>query len=97
MKQYVYQFSLRKPNDEKKQFIIENDMIFTDDELTETKAKEISEKYKCDVLIQPIGYLITSKEKKEPLHVEYYNKQDIENYLNEWRKPEKVEEVHETN
>ena len=52
---YIYQLAIRRKDDEKRQFIIENDMITTETLLDETLVQDIAEKHKCDVKVTFLG------------------------------------------
>ena len=88
MKTYVYQFALRRADDEKKQFIIETDLLLREKKFTEEEIKQISEKYKCDVKATCIGTLTPPKEEQE-INVEYHSKEMISTIINEWKDKER--------
>lgn len=87
---YIYQLALRRKDDDKRQFIIENDMITTETLLDESFVKEISEKYKCDVKVTLLGELI-STEVEVILESEYHTKEMIEAAINEWQEKQREE------
>lgn len=88
MKQHVYQFALRRADNEKKQFIIETDTVYTDDKFTEQQAQEISKKYQCDLKITYLGVLTPTK-KEEIIDIEYHSKDMIEAHIIAWKEKER--------
>ena len=66
-KKFVYQLSVRKPDEDIKKFRIETDTIYSESELTEEQLKVISEKNKCDLFVQYIGYLVEPKKPQEKI------------------------------
>ena len=93
MKQHVYQFALRRADDEKKQFIIETDTVYTENKLTNEQAAEISAKYKCDVKITYIGQLAPTKN-EEVITVDYHSKEMIAAKIEEWKEKEREDFIH---
>jgi hypothetical protein len=87
---YIYQLALRRKDDEKRQFIIENDMITTETMLDETFVKEIADKYQCDVQVTYLGELI-SPQVEQILEAEYHTKEMIEQAINEWQEKQREE------
>lgn len=88
MNQYIYHLSLRKPDDEKKKFIIETDVIVTRERITKEAAEEISEKNGCDLFIQFLGYLKPDKRFAEPIDITKYDDQAVKEKLEQWEKEE---------
>ena len=86
MKQYVYQLSVRKPDHEKKKFIIETDTVYSEKKLNQESAEEISKKYFCDVMLLYLGELKPEKIEQEPIKSEYYTKKQIVKIIEKWEK-----------
>lgn len=82
---HVYQFALRRADNNKKQFIIERDLIYADHKLTREQIEDISVKYYCDVQITYLGQLTPTK-KEEIINVEYHTKEMIEENIFNWNK-----------
>jgi len=93
---YVYQLALRRKDDEKRQFIIENDMITTETLLDELFVKEVADKHKCDVKVTYLGELI-APEVEQILEAEYHTKEMIEAIINEWQEKQREEFVNGQN
>lgn len=91
-KQFIYQFALRRADNEKKQFIIERETVYTDTKITEEQAYAISQKYGCDVQIVFLGILTPAK-KEEIINKEFHSKELIQEYLEVWKTP--IEEIKE--
>jgi len=91
---HVYQFAIRRASDEKKQFIIETDTIYSDVKLTKADLMQISEKYECDVQITYLGKLVPPKN-EEVLSVEYHSKEQIEQNLTRWHNEKEMEKEYE--
>jgi len=87
---HVYQFSIRRASDEKKQFIIETDTIYSDVKLKKEDLMQISEKYECDVQITYLGKL-TPPKNEEILSVDYHSKDQIEQKLTQWHNEKEME------
>jgi hypothetical protein len=87
---YVYNLALRRADHEKKQYIIEHDMITTESLIDSIFAKEISDKYQCDVRIQYIGQL---QESQEDTYIDsnYHTEEMIQNTLQEWQEKQREE------
>lgn len=85
MREYIYQLSLRKADDEMKKFRIESDTIITKEIITEEAVKEISNNNQCDVMVQFIGILNSKKVKDIPMEAIHYSHDDIETKLKEWK------------
>jgi len=81
---YVYQLAIRKSNDEKKQFVIEHDMITSEKKLDQQFVNETSEKYQCDVKLTYLGELIPPDQTIE-YQMEYYTKEQIAEYIQKWQ------------
>jgi len=86
MRQYVYQFSVRKPDEELKKFRIETETIYSNKEFTQSMLDEMSKKYECDVMMLPIGILLTTKKEKELMKSEFYSEKDIQKFIDKWNK-----------
>jgi len=84
MKNHVYQFALRRPDDKKKCFVIETDLVYADEKLSAEVLKEISEKHKCDIKVTYLGVLLPTK-KEESISVDYHSKDMIQAYLDAWQ------------
>ena len=87
---YIYQLAIRRKDDEKRQFIIENDMITTETLLNETFVQDIAEKHKCDVKVTFLGELI-APQIEQVLEKEYHTKEMIEATINEWQEKQREE------
>ena len=85
-KKFVYQLSVRKPDEDIKKFRIETDTIYSESELTEEQLKVISEKNKCDLFVQYIGYLVEPKKPQERIQIMFHTEQDIQDYIDKWNK-----------
>lgn len=81
---YVYQLAIRKSSDEKKQFIIEHDMITSEKKLDQEFVDETSEKYECDVQLTFLGELIAPDEAIE-FQKEFYTKEQIADLVQKWQ------------
>jgi hypothetical protein len=86
MKQYVYQIALRRADNEKKQFIIERDMVYTETPITEEQGYNISQKYECDIEITLIGILTPTK-KEVVIKKDFNTKEMISKKLVAWKTP----------
>jgi len=93
---YVYQLAIRKADDEQRQFIIEHDMITTEQQLTQEFVDQTSEKYQCDVSLTYLGTLI-EPDVEEKLQKEYHTKDMIETKINQWQEKQREEFVNVTN
>ena len=93
---YVYQLAIRKANDEKRQFIIEHDMITTEEQLTQEFVDQTSEKYQCDVSLTYLGELI-EPEVEQKLEKEYHTQDMIESKINDWQEKQREEFTSATN
>ena len=87
---YVYKLAIRKANDEKRQFIIEHDMITTEEQLTQEFVDQTSEKYQCDVSLTYLGELI-EPEVEQKLEKEYHTQEMIESKINDWQEKQREE------
>jgi len=94
MKNHVYQFALRRADNEKKQFIIETDLIYSEEKFTKEDLMQMSEKYECDIQITYLGQL-TPPKKEEVLSVEYHSKDQIEQNLTRWHNEKEMEKEYE--
>jgi len=93
---YVYQLAVRKANDEKRQFVIEHDMITTEEQLTQEFVDETSKKYECDVSLTYLGELI-APDIEVKMEKEYHTKDMIETKINEWQEKQREEFTSVTN
>jgi hypothetical protein len=84
-KQYVYQLSVRKPDDDLKKIRIETDTIFTEKELTKEAIEKISTENKVDVILQFVGFLVPSKKEIPLQKVEYYTDDDLDLKIKSWK------------
>jgi len=96
MKQHVYQFALRRADDERKQFVIETDTVYTENKLTKEQAEQIADTYKCDVKITYIGVLAPTKN-EEVITADYHTKEMIEEKIIEWKDKEREAFANGTN
>lgn len=87
---YVYQLAVRKANDEKRQFVIEHDMITTEEKLTQDFVNQTSKKYECDVSLTYLGELIAPEDEVK-YEKEYHTKDMIETKINEWQEKQREE------
>ena len=85
IKQYVYQLSVRKPDDSIKKIRIETDTIFTEKEITKDVIEKISIENKVDVLLQFVGFLVPSKKEIPLLKVDPYSEEDLELKIKSWK------------
>ena len=88
MSQHIYHIALRKPDDEKRQFIVESDLIVTNEKITFESAKEIADKNNCDIYIQFLGILKPDKKQIEPISIEKYSKDDVKAQIEKWKNEE---------
>ena len=95
MKTYVYQFALRRADDDKKQFIIETDLLLREKKFKEEEIKAMSEKYKCDMKVTLIGMLTPAKEEQE-ISIDYHSKDMISSIINDWKEKEREAFVNDT-
>ena len=86
--QHVYQLAIRRADDEKKQFIIETDLVYNDEKLSKKFAEEISQGYKCDVKLTYLGRLLESKQ-DEVIDITYHSKEMIASYVEQWKEKER--------
>ena len=92
MREFVYQFALRRADNEKKDFVIERDLILTEKRFDAETLEAISKKNQCDIQVTFLGQLISNK-KEEVINIEYHTNEMIEEILNQWEK----EKEHGTN
>jgi len=85
MKSHVYQFALRRADNGKEQFIIEKDLIYTDEKLTREQMQSIADKNMCDVNLTYLG-VITSPKKEENINIVYHTQKMIEENLKQWHR-----------
>ena len=85
IKQYVYQLSVRKPDDNLKKIRIETDTIFTEKEITKEVIEKISVENKVDVLLQFVGFLVPSKKEISLLKADFYSEEDLESKIKSWK------------
>jgi hypothetical protein len=93
---HVYQLAVRKADDSKRQFIIEHDMITTEEQLTQEFVDQTSEKYQCDVSLIYLGELI-APDVEVKLEKEFHTKEMIEIKINEWQEKQREEFTSATN
>jgi len=84
---YVYQFALRRADNEKKDFVIERDMVFTEKKVTMKTVEKMVNEFKCDVQMTYIGKL-TPPKNETVLSKDFHTKEMIESYLEKWSKGE---------
>jgi len=87
---HVYQFAIRRASDEKKQFIIETDTVYSEVKLKELDLMRMSEQYQCDVQITYLGKLMPPKN-EEIISVEYHTKDQIEQKLTQWHNEKEID------
>ncbi len=85
---HVYQFALRRASDKKKQFIIESDLVYTDEKIQQETVNELAEKHKCDIRVTYLGLLKEAK-KEEILEATYHTKEMIEKTIFDWKEEER--------
>lgn len=84
---FVYQLSVRKPDNELKKIRVETDTIFTEIKLEEKDIQKISIDNECDVIVQFLGEL-HSPENLENYEEKFYSKEDLEKIIAEWKAEE---------
>ena len=90
--QHVYQLSIRRPDEIRKQFTIERDTIYIPKKLTDEDIKKIAYDHNCDVLLVYLGTL-TPPKKQEIFEQNYYDQEEIERYIIKWKSPiDKIKE-----
>lgn len=88
MKKYIYQLAVRKADQEKKQYIIEHDIVISEKIFNDLDAQEMKNKYECDVQLVYLGELYESEQ--EIIIDAIYNDHDmIEKQINEWKEKER--------
>lgn len=85
---HIYHLSLRRADDERRQFVIEHDMITTEELLDDDFVKKVSDKYQCDVKLDYLGELITPQSDiiLDSLTASYYDDAFIASKIDEWQK-----------
>jgi len=87
-KTHVYQFALRRADDKKQQFIIENDLVYSEDKLSKEDIMLIAEKHRCDIQLTYLGRIVPPKN-EEIISIEYHTKEMIQASLDKWEMEQK--------
>ena len=88
MKEHVYQLAIRRADDKRKQFVIESDLVYSEQKLTKEYVQEIAEKQKCDVRVTYLGVLTKAKN-EEILDGVYHTKEMIQDTIFNWKEKER--------
>lgn len=97
-KQYLYQLSIRRADDIRKQFSIESDSIISNRKFTKEDAEEIAQNFGADVLIVFLGELIPPKEKNlESFDIRHFSKEEIEEHTKKWNRSEEHVRTNDNN
>ena len=94
---YLYQLAVGKANNEKKKFLLERDLIFTEKPLTKEDIHDISNTHKCDVMVSFLGELKKPEEHEIfDYRVDYHTKPMVEAIREQWKKEETSENTNNT-
>lgn len=83
---YVYQMTITRPDNEKKVFATERDLIFSEIKITKQKLHDISKQFKADVTVSYLGALVSpSEDEIMDYRVDYHTKKMLKAIRKEWK------------